>query len=299
MQTIAAQVSLGRTLLSDGAWGPFFQRKGLAPGECAELWCLTRRADVLEIALRYVDSGSDMIATNSFGASRISLAQHGLAARTAEINEAAAAISREAAGPERHVLGSIGPTGVMPTAGHTPETDLYAAFQEQAVALERGGADAACIETMSALDEACLAIRAVRESTRLEIICSFTFERTPTGEYRTLVGVSPKEMALEVLRAGAHVLGANCGNGMAQMIDITREIRAAVPETPILVRADAGLPVYTDGAAVFPETPDEMALLVPELLRAGANSVGGCCGTTPDHIRALAAELKRTGRRES
>ncbi len=298
MQTISALVSQGRTLLSDGAWGTFLQRKGLAPDECPELWCLTHRADVLDIARSYVEAGADVIETNSFGGSRISLARHGLAERAAAINQAAAAISREAAGPERHVLGSIGPTGVILMTGDATEADLYAAFSEQAQALERGGADAACIETMSALDEACLAIRAARENTRLEIVCTFTFERTKAGAYRTMMGVSPTDMAHAVLAAGAHVLGANCGNGMAQMIDIAREIRAAAPEAPILVQANAGLPVYADGAARFPETPDEMALLLPELLRAGVNVVGGCCGTTPDHIRALAAELQRAGRRQ-
>jgi 5-methyltetrahydrofolate--homocysteine methyltransferase len=174
-----------------------------------------------------------------------------------------------------------------------PEADVYAAFREQTQALERGGADAICIETMSALDEATVATRAARESTRLEVICTFTFERTRSGEYRSLMGVTPRQMADEVMRAGANIIGTNCGNGMAAMIDVVRELRDAAPGTPILVHANAGLPVYRDGVASFPESPDEMALLVPELLKAGANIVGGCCGTTPDHIRAIGAALGR------
>jgi 5-methyltetrahydrofolate--homocysteine methyltransferase len=293
MRTISETVSEGRVLLSDGAWGTFLHKKGLTPGDCPEIWCLTRRADVLDIAASYVAAGADMIETNSFGASRIKLAHYGLAERAAEINEAAAAISREAAGPERHVLGSIGPTGVILMMGEVPEADVYAAFREQTQALERGGADAICIETMSALDEATVATRAARESTRLEVICTFTFERTRSGEYRSLMGVTPRQMADEVMRAGANIIGTNCGNGMAAMIDVVRELRDAAPGTPILVHANAGLPVYRDGVASFPESPDEMALLVPELLKAGANIVGGCCGTTPDHIRAIGAALGR------
>jgi 5-methyltetrahydrofolate--homocysteine methyltransferase len=279
--------------LSDGAWGTFLFKKGLVPGDCPERWCLTHRADVLDIARSYVEAGADMIETNSFGGNRITLGRFDLAERAAEINETAAAISREAAGPDHHVLGSLGPTGVVLMLGEVPEEQVYAAFSEQVMALERGGADAVCIETMSALDEACLAVRAARENTHLEIVCTFTFERTPAGEYRTMMGVSPTQMARDILSAGAHVIGANCGNGMAQMIDIVQELRAAAPRTPILVQANAGLPVYRDGVAVFPESPEEMALLVPELLRAGANVIGGCCGTTPEHIRALGRALGR------
>jgi 5-methyltetrahydrofolate--homocysteine methyltransferase len=146
---------------------------------------------------------------------------------------------------------------------------------------------------MSALDEALLAIRAAREHTTLEIACTFTFERTTGGEYRTMMGISPTQMAKAAIDAGASIIGANCGNGMAQMIDIVREMRAAAPQTPILVHANAGLPVMRDGAAVFPETPEETALLVPELMQAGANIIGGCCGTTPDHIRAIGRAIGR------
>jgi len=293
MQRIAERVAAGEVLLSDGAWGTFLFKKGLAPGDCPDLWSLTHPDDVREIAESYVAAGADMIETNSFGASRLKLAPFGLADRAAEINEAAAALSRRAAGPERHVLASVGPTGVILVMGDVPEDEVYRGFEEQITALERGGADAVCIETMSALDEALLAIRAAKASTQLEIACTFTFERTTSGEYRTMMGVSPTQMAQAALEAGAAIIGANCGNGVAQMIDIVAEMRAAAPEAPILVHANAGLPVYRDGLAVFPETPEETALLVPELLRAGANIVGGCCGTTPDHIRAIGAAIGR------
>ncbi len=290
---LLAKLSSSQTLVSDGAWGTFLHLKGLGIGDCPELWNATHPDDVLDIARSYAAAGCDMIETNSFGGSRIKLAHYGLGDRTAELNARAAALSRRAAGPNRCVLGSIGPTGVILMMGEVPEEEVYESFSVQAVALERGGADVACVETMSALDEASLAVRAVRENTKMEIVCTFTFERTQSGEYRTMMGVSPTQMAQEMLAAGAQVVGTNCGNGMLGMIEITREIRAAAPDTPILVHSNAGLPIVKDGVATFPEGPEEMALLVPELIKAGANVVGGCCGTTPDHIRALCRALGR------
>jgi len=292
MPRITDQLKQGQRLLSDGAWGTFLQRKGLKPGECPELWCVTHRADVLDIAHSYVAAGADMIKTNSFGGSCLKLNAYGLGDRVTELNRSAAAISREAAGRERAVIASMGPTGKLLLMGDITEQELYAAFKEQAQALEAGGADAALIESMSALDETCLAIKAVRENTRLEIISTLTFERTVKGDYRTMMGVTPSEMACVCLKAGADIIGANCGHGFRQMIDVVKEIRAAAPETPILVHANAGLPVNRHGVDVFPDTPAMMADFVPALLAAGANIIGGCCGTTPEHIAAIAQALR-------
>jgi len=292
MPRITDKLKQGRRLLSDGAWGTFLQRKGLKPGECPEMWCLTHRTDVLDIARSYVAAGADMIKTNSFGGSRLKLSVYGLGDRVAEVNCSAAAISREAAGRERSVIASMGPTGKMLLMEDITEQELYAAFKEQAQALEAGGADAALIESMSALDETCLAIKAVRENTRLEIISTLTFERTAKGDYRTMMGVTPSDMAKVCLEAGADIIGANCGHGFLQMIEVVKEIRAAAPEAPILVHANAGLPVNRNGVDVFPDTPAMMADFVPELLAAGANIIGGCCGTTPEHIAAIACALR-------
>ena len=291
MPRITDQLKQGRRLLSDGAWGTFLQRKGLKPGECPELWCVTHRADVLDIARSYVAAGVDMIKTNSFGASRLKLNAYGLGERVTELNQAAAAISREAAGRERSVIASMGPTGKLLLMGDVTEQELYAAFKEQAQALEAGGADAALIESMSALDETCLAIKAARENTRLEIISTLTFERTVKGDYRTMMGVSPSDMAKTCQEAGADIIGANCGHGFRQMIDVVKEIRAAAPKAPILVHANAGLPINRNGVDMFPDTPAMMADFVPELLAAGADIIGGCCGTTPEHIAAIARAL--------
>ncbi len=287
-QSIVQAVKSGKILISDGAWGTFLQKKGLQPGECPELWCIDRPSDVMDVAKGYVEAGADMVESDSFGGSRFKLEHYGLADRTAEINEAAARISRQAAGASKWVIASIGPTGKMLLLGDVTEEEMYNVFKEQAVALEKGGADAACIETMSALDEAGLAIKAVKENTKLEVICTFTFERNTKGEYRTMMGVSPVDAAKAAVEAGADVIGPNCGNGIERMIEIVKEMRAACPNTPILVHANAGLPKNVNGVDTFPETPEDMARQVPALVKAGANIIGGCCGTTPAHIAAMA-----------
>lgn len=292
MRRILDRIRDGHLLLSDGAWGTFLQQKGLKPGECPELWCVERRDDVLDVARRYIEAGSDMIETNSFGGTRYKLEFFGLETRVAELNRAAAAISRAAAGPERHVIASVGPTGKMLLMGDVTEEALFDAFREQVVALEAGGADGVCIETMSDLDEARLAIQAAKTHTRLEVLCTFTFQHTADGGYHTMMGVTPAEAALAAVKAGADVVGANCGQGMEQMIDIMRSMREAVPGVALMVQANAGLPRNVGGVDVFPETPEMTARWIPAVVDAGAVIVGGCCGTTPAHISAIGRALE-------
>ena len=286
MKSLLEELKSGRTLVSDGAWGTFLHKLGLQPGECPESWNITHRAEVFSIAKSYIDAGADMILTNSFGGSPFKLEHFGLKDKTFELNKAAAEISREAAGDNHFVLGSIGPTGALLMMGQISEQELYDGFAIQSEALKQGGADAICVETMSAIDEAVIAVRAAK-STGLEVVCTFTFEKTVSGEYRTMMGVSPKEMVIAVKDAGASIIGSNCGNGFEQMIDIVHEIRSVDSEIPILIHANAGKPDYVDGKTVFPETPHQMAAITPALIKAGANIIGGCCGTTPEHIKAL------------
>ncbi len=286
-QKIVAALKSGRVLVSDGAWGTFLQKKGMQPGECPELWNIEHAADVEDIGRSYIQAGADMIESDSFGGTSFKLKHFGLDGRVAEINEAAARISRKAAGPDKWVIASVGPTGQMLALGDVTEEQIYDSFKEQVVALAKGGTDALCVETMSAIDEASLAIKAARQHTTCEVICTFTFEKNTKGEYRTMMGVSPADAARELVAAGAHIIGANCGNGMERMIEIVREMRAAAPTTPILVHANAGLPKSVNGVDTFPDTPADMANLVPALVKAGANIIGGCCGTTPAHIQAI------------
>ncbi|MDR3165673.1 MAG: homocysteine S-methyltransferase family protein [Synergistaceae bacterium] len=287
MGKIVDVLKSGKILVSDGAWGTFLYEKGMKAGECPDAWSLNRFDDVVDIAKSYADAGSDMVESNSFGASYYKLEHFGLQDKAADINEAAAKASRKGAGPDKFVISSIGPTGKLLVTEEVTEEDLYNAFKVQAIALEKGGADAVCIETMSDADEAVCAIKATKENTKLEVITTFSFDKTVQGTYKTMMGLSPVDAAKAALEAGSDVVGTNCGNGIERMIDIVKEMKAAYPDAFILVHANAGLPENRDGKDFFPETPQMMADQVEGLIKAGTNVVGGCCGSTPAHIAAM------------
>jgi 5-methyltetrahydrofolate--homocysteine methyltransferase len=293
MKSLIEELKKERVLVSDGAWGTFLFQRGLQQGECPELWNVTHRNDVFAIAKSYIDAGADMILTNSFGGSPVRLKHYELNERAFELNEAAAAISREAAGENHFVLGSIGPSGAMMMMGETTEEELFEGFSLQAQALKKGGVDAICVETMTDIQEAAIAVRAAKESTGLEVACTFTFDKTPTGEFRTMMGVTPEEMVNAMKDEGADVIGTNCGNGFENMLGIVKEIRLVDKTTPILLHANAGLPIFKNNKVDYPETPDMMASRVNELIQCGANIIGGCCGTTPLHISAIADVIKK------
>ena len=293
MKSLLERLAQGEILISDGAMGTMLQAKGFQPGECPESWGVTHPEVIREIALAYVAAGSDIIETNTFGGNAFKLSNYGMAEKVVEFNRAAAALARDAAGGKAYVAASVGPTGhiVAEEGGDASPEDLYGAFREQVVALAEGGVDVFCIETMLSLTEAIQAIRAAKENTRLPVMCTFTFGESSRG-FRTMMGVTPERAARETAAAGADVIGTNCGNGIAKMIEIAREMRAALPTTPILIQANAGLPVLEGDKTVFKETPDYMASRVQELIEAGANIVGGCCGTTPAHIAAMAQAVR-------
>lgn len=287
MKKISERLKSGNILLSDGAWGTYLQQEGLAQGDCPELWNVEHRDIVLRIAKSYVDAGSDMIETNSFGGNKIKLDQFGLGDRTIELNKAAAEISREAAGSDKFVLGSMGPTGKLLVMGDVTEAELYEAFELQAKGLKAGGADAACIETFFDIEEARISIRAVKDSTDLEVMVTFSFDKASDGKFNTMMGISPKMMAEFLSNENVDIIGTNCSNGFEGMIGIVSEIREVNSSIPILVHANAGMPVIRDGETSYPDTPEFMANLTPKLIDAGANIIGGCCGTTPEHIRVI------------
>lgn len=279
-------------LVSDGAWGTMLQAQGLPVGQAPEEWNASHPDAVRAVARAYADVGSHMVLTNTFGGSPAKLAKSGLAGRTAELNAAGARLSREGA-PGAIVAASIGPTGeFLEPLGEWSEAQMESGFMEQFGALFDAGITVLCIETMSAIEEACCALRAARRlQPDVELMCTMTFSPTPQGP-RTMMGVSPAQAASALVEAGADVVGANCGNGIKQMIPIIEEFRRHT-SVPLLVHANAGLPHMVDGRAVYGQTPALMAERVGDLVAAGAAIIGGCCGTTPEHIRAIREAVER------
>ncbi|VAX16674.1 5-methyltetrahydrofolate--homocysteine methyltransferase, partial [hydrothermal vent metagenome] len=253
MRSIIEQLKKNKILVSDGGWGTYLYAKGLQMGDCPELWNETHRSDVLDVAKSYINAGADMIETNSFGGSKIKLEQYDLGDRTYELNKFAAEISREAAGDNKFVLGSVGPTGKFLMTGEVTEEELYDSFKVQVEGLRDGGADAICIETFYDTQEAIIAIDAVKKNTDLEVITTFTFDKAPDGSYNSMMGIKPSQMAETLANAGVDIFGTNCGNGFEGMIDIVKEIRDVNTELPVLVHANAGLPIEEDGKIVYPD----------------------------------------------
>lgn len=292
MDTIKERLKKDGILVSDGAWGTLLHQKGLTGEECPELWNLENEEKVFKVAKSYVDAGSELILTNSFGASPAKLKGYELEDKTYDINFKASQISRRAAGDNVFVLGSIGPTGKMLMMGEISEEEMYEGFKQQAKGLADGGANAILIETMSDLEEVKIAVKAVKENTDIEVIVTMTFEKSVDGSFHTMMGITPKDATTALTEAGVDLIGANCGNGIKGMVGVVKEIRSANKEIPVLIHANAGIPVYQNGETVFPESPEEMASYAPQLVEAGANIIGGCCGTTPNHIEKIIEKIK-------
>lgn len=271
--------------VSDGAWGTELQKLSLPAGKAPELWNVENPDAVQSVAKSYVDAGSDIILTNTFGANRFILASHGAADRVSELAEAGAAISRKAAGDDVKVFGSMGPTGKIVMMGEVSEDELSAAFAESAAALERGGVDAIILETFNELDELKLALAAVKQACNLPVIASMTFASGPDGT-STMMGNSPAELVSTAKSLGADAIAANCGTGPENFVKVAQIFRGET-DLPIWIKANAGLPQIVDGKTTFPMNPEEFAAFIPKLIQAGANFIGGCCGTTPEHIRAI------------
>jgi 5-methyltetrahydrofolate--homocysteine methyltransferase len=285
-----------RILVADGAWGTLLQAQGLESGSCPEIWNVEEPDKVRSIAAAYCEAGSDLVLTNTFGGSTLALKRHGLVERIEELNTAGARLSLEGA-PGKLVAASIGPTGeFLPPMGEVTEAEMKNAFAEQIRAVLKAGVRILCIETMTAVEEAVCAVQAAREaaeqlSIQVEVMATMTFTETPKG-YRTFMGVDCRSAVEKLTEAGADVLGSNCGNGIEQMVPIAREFRQ-LSDKPILIQANAGLPQIEEGVTVFRQSPEHMARWVPRLIEAGVSIVGGCCGTTPEHIRRIRAQVDR------
>lgn len=287
-------------LLADGAMGTQLQLAGLEPGSCGDLWNVDRPAAVQQIHRSYADAGAQLITTNTFGANRIGLERYGEERRAAEINRAGAALARTATQPGTYVLGDIGPFGgFMAPLGEYETQQIFDVFAEQAAALLAGGADAIIVETMSAIEEAVVAVQAARAAGAQLVLATMAFDRTHVGP-RTMMGATPEQSAEALVQAGAAIVGANCGASLDldDFVDIIAGMRRAAPGVPVIAQPNAGQPQLTpSGEIEYPTSPQHFAGGVGKLLAAGAAIVGGCCGTTPSHIRAVAELLqaRRTG----
>lgn len=280
-----------RRLVCDGAMGTQLMLAGLESGACGELWNLTHPELVLAIQQRYVAAGTDCLITNTFGASRIMLKRHGVDKDVRAINQAGVRIAREAfSGHDGFVLGDIGPLGaILEPYGDLPQADAQSALEEQAGALVEAGADAIIIETQTSLDEMGIAIDAAKTAKAPCIIASFAYDLSQDQTfYVTMMGVQPAQAAEFVAERGAHIVALNCGTGMdmagaAKVAEIYRQHC----QLPVMVQPNAGQPVLEKGKVVYRQLPADMAGHVADALAAGANIIGSCCGSTPEHTRAI------------
>ncbi len=279
-------LSSKRRLVSDGAVGTELAKHGIEPGDCPELLNVEQPDLIRAVGRSYVEAGSDIILTNTFGGSPYKLARYALENRLDELNEAGVRRAVEAAGGKADVYASIGPTGeFLEPLGTVAEIEMIKAFGRQVRAMLAAGPQGFLIETMSDLGEAICAIKAVQEHTDMSVVCSMTFDRGERG-FATMMGVTP-ERAIDVLEeTRVAAVGANCSTGVADLIEVCRTMGARSC-LPLWMKPNAGMPQLLEGKTVYRESPEDMASHIPDLLNAGAYIVGGCCGTAPDHIRKI------------
>jgi 5-methyltetrahydrofolate--homocysteine methyltransferase len=284
-----------RVLLADGAVGTELQKGELEPGGCGERWNVEYPDRILAIQRAYAEAGADCLTANTFGASRVMLEQHGCADEAEAIVRAGVRIARDAfGGRPGFVLGDMGPLGrLLEPLGDLCEAEAREVLSEQAAALVDAGVDAIIIETESSLEELGIAIAAARQAGAPCVIGSMAFDVIRDGtDLRTMMGVSPEDAARLMTDAGADVLGLNCGKDIDPAWAATAVRRyLSVSHLPTMAQPNAGLPVLEDMKVVYKQDPEDMAEGLPELLGAGVRVVGGCCGTTPDHIRRFRAAI--------
>ena len=287
MHSILQRLRRGDILVADGAMGTMLLQRGLEPGACPEELNLSRPKLLEEIAGLYLEAGADIIETNTFGASPLKLAQYRLEERTDEINRAAVRAVRNVVGDRAYVAGCCGPSGrMLRPYGDADPDDLYASYVNQVQCLIDAGVDCICIETMIDLAEATLLVKAAKTvSPATPVTATMTFDATPRGFF-TIMGVSVEAAASGLAEAGADSVGSNCGNGIERMVEIAAEFRKH-SRVPLIIQSNAGLPGMKAGVPVYGETPAFMANKARALVTGGVSIIGGCCGTTPEHTRAL------------
>lgn len=271
-------------VITDGAWGTEFQKRGLAIGEPADVWNLTRPADVEAVARSYVEAGSRVILTNTFRGNPVALSAHGQGDRAVAINRRGAELSKQQSGAGIRVFASLGPTGKVMATGEIDEQRVTDAFRIQAEALAAGGADVLLFETFSDVEEARLAVQAAKP-TGLPIIVSFAFD-SGRNKDRTMMGVTPETAARAMVEEGVDAIGANCGAGPESFAQICRRLKDA-SGLPVWIKPNAGMPSLEAGQPVYTMTADTFASHLPALIEAGASFLGGCCGTSPEFVCAL------------
>ena len=285
-----------KIMVCDGAMGTMLQKHGLSAGECPEYWNLTKAETLVSVHKEYIDAGADIIITNTFGGNRVKLQKFNLEGNLAKINIAGVTNAKAAVkktGKPVLVAGDIGPTGsLLDPLGFLSVSEAYDIFKEQAEALVEGGVDLLIIETMIAIEEIVAAVKAVKDTTKLPVIACMTFDVTANKDVRTVMGVDTTTMVDELTKAGADILGSNCGNGIEQMIEVIRAIRAKTAK-PLIAEANAGMPKIKDDQIFYDGTPEVVGSFTGALIEAGANIVGGCCGTTPEHIKQIKNQVKR------
>jgi len=287
MRKLLDRVRGGEILLADGAMGTMLIERGLRSGECPEEMNLSRSDTLEEIAGLYLDAGADIIQTNTFGGSPLKLAAYSLEDKTSEINRNAIAAVKKAVAGKAYTSASCGPCGkILKPYGDTEAEVVLESFERQMQAFSQAECDVICIETMMDLNEILLALKAAKKmAPSIPVMTCMTFDATPRCFY-TIIGNTVEKAAHALEEAGADVIGSNCGNGIENMIKIAREFREHTA-LPLIIQSNAGLPVLEQGVLFYPETPEFMAEKSRELIDAGVSIIGGCCGTTPEHIRAL------------
>jgi methionine synthase I (cobalamin-dependent) len=287
-KSFLTRLEAGEVFVADGATGTVLQSMGLDAGLTPEVWLLREPDRIRALHLAYTEAGSDLILTCTFGGTRFRLESHGLDGQVLALNRRAAELAREVAGEELYVAGDMGPTGrLLKPLGDIAFEEVADAYAEQARGLAEGGADLLLIETMSDLGEAQAAIEGARRANDLPVVCTFSFDT----HGRTMMGVRPETVVHEIGPL-VEVVGANCGKEPGEFLAFIQAMRQAAPEAILWAKPNAGLPRLLDEGVVYDASPEYMGRLAQQLCAAGAQIVGGCCGTTPAHVGAMASALK-------